>query len=77
MSANSNNHEGQVVAVDHSSTIQVETLGTIHATEELQKQIKSGDRSQETADTQQLTPAKTWMTTSTAGGTTDTSNSCR
>ncbi len=60
MSANSNNesdrnnNEGQVVAVDESSALQVETLGTNLATGGLQEQIESGDRSKETADTQQV-----------------------
>ena len=60
MSANSNyesdrnNNEGQVVAVDQSSALQVETHGTSQATGGLQEQIESGDRSKETADTQQL-----------------------
>ena len=53
MSANSNNesdrnnHEGQVVAVDESSALQVETLGTNLATGGLQEQIESGDQSKE------------------------------
>jgi hypothetical protein len=59
MSANSNNaddvvnNEGQVVAVDQSSALQVETLGTGLAIEGLQEQIASGDQSRVTADTQQ------------------------
>ena len=36
-----NNSEGQVVAVDQPSDLQVETLGTNHATGELQE---PGDR---------------------------------
>jgi hypothetical protein len=60
MSANSNNkndvsnNEGQVVAVDQSSALQVETLGTNLAIGGLQEQIESGDQSGETADTQQV-----------------------
>jgi hypothetical protein len=59
MSANSNNaddvvkNEGQVVAVDQSSALQVETLGTGLAIGGLQEQIASGDQSRVTADTQQ------------------------
>ena len=48
-----NNNKGQVVAVDQSSALQVETHWTNHATGELQEQIKSGDQNQETVDTQQ------------------------
>ena len=44
----------QVEAVDQSSSLQVETLGTNLATGGLQEQIESGDRSKETADTQQV-----------------------
>ena len=40
-----------MVAVDQFSALQVETLGT---TGGLQEQIESGDRSKETADTQQV-----------------------
>ena len=42
------------LAVDQSSSLQVETLGTNLATGGLQEQIESGDRSKETADTQQV-----------------------
>ena len=44
----------QVVAVDQSIALQVETLVTSLATGGLQEQIESGDRSIETADTQQV-----------------------
>jgi len=60
MSANSNNksdvnnNEGQVVAVDQSSALQVETLGASLAIGGLQEQIESGDQCEETADTQQV-----------------------
>jgi len=40
--------------VDQSSSLQVETLGANLATGGLQEQIESGDRSKETADTQQV-----------------------
>jgi len=46
--------KGQVVEVDQSSALQVETLGTNLATRGLQEQIESGDQSKETADTQQV-----------------------
>ena len=60
MSANSNNkseginHEGRLVLVDQSSVLQVKTLGTNQASGGLQEQIESGERSRETADTQQV-----------------------
>ena len=60
MSANSNNKsdgsniDGQVIALDHSSALKVETLGTNLAIGGLQEQIESGDQSRETADSQQL-----------------------
>ena len=44
----------QVVAVDQSSSLQVETLGTNLATGGLQEQIESEDWSKETADTQRV-----------------------
>ena len=44
----------QVVAVDQSSSLQVETLGTSQATGGLQEQIESGNRSKETADIQRV-----------------------
>ena len=43
-----------MVAVDQSSALQVETLVTSLSTGGLQEQIESGDRSIETADTQQV-----------------------
>ena len=43
-----------MVAVDQSSALQVETLGTNLVTGGLQEQIESGDWSKETADTQQV-----------------------
>ena len=42
------------LAVDQPSALQVETLGTNLATGGLQELIESGDRSKETADTQQV-----------------------
>jgi len=60
MSANSNkesdmnNNEGQVVAVDQSSALQVETQGAGLAIGSLQEQIESGGQCKETADTQQV-----------------------
>ena len=42
------------LAVDQSSSLQVETLGTNLATGGLQEQIESEDWSKETADTQQV-----------------------
>ena len=44
----------QVVAVDQSSALQVETHGTNLATGGLQEQIESDDWSEETADTQRV-----------------------
>ena len=46
-----NNNEGQVVAMDQSSALQI---GTSLAIGGLQEQIESGDQSKETADTQQV-----------------------
>ena len=43
-----------MVAVDQSSSLQVETHGTSLATGGLQEQIESGDWSKDTADTQQV-----------------------
>jgi len=60
MSANNNNesdmnnNEGQVVAVDQSSALQVETQGAGLAIGSLQEQIESGGQCEETADTQQV-----------------------
>jgi len=60
MSANSdsqidmNNNGGRVLAVDQSSALQVETLGTSLAIGGLKEQIKPGDQCEETADTQQV-----------------------
>jgi len=60
MSAKSNNksdvknNEGQMVAVDQSSALQVETVGASLAIKGLQEQIESGDQREETADTQQV-----------------------
>ena len=57
MSANSNNesdmnnNEGEVVAVDQSSALQVETQGAGLA---IGEQIESGGQCEETADTQQV-----------------------
>jgi hypothetical protein len=49
-----NNNEGQVVAVDQSSALQVETHGASLAIGILQEQIESGGQCEETADTQQV-----------------------
>jgi len=49
-----NNNGGRVLAVDQSSALQVETLGTSLAIGGLQEQIKPGDQCEETADTQQV-----------------------
>ena len=49
-----NNNGGQVLAVVHSSALQVETLATSLAIGDLQEQIKPEDQCEETADTQQV-----------------------
>ena len=49
-----NNNEGQVVAVDQSSALQVDTHGASLAIGSLQEQIESGGQCEETADTQQV-----------------------
>jgi hypothetical protein len=50
----SSSDSNESFAVDQSSALQVETLGTNLATGGLQRQSESGDRSKETADTQQV-----------------------
>ena len=66
MSANSNNKsdginsEGRLVLGVQSSVLQVETLGTDHASGGLQEQIESAERSGEAADTQQVDSNDDW-----------------
>jgi len=49
------------VAVDQSSALQVETLGTNQATGGLQEQIESGIRARRPLIPIKLTPATTWI----------------
>ena len=66
MSANSNNKsdgidsEGRLVLEDQSSVLQVETLGTNHASGGLQEQIESAEQSGKAADTQQVDSNDDW-----------------